>query len=135
MTSDISTGDELQDELLAHYHALGRFGHREHLHMCWTYLLRDPGHVHDAVPAFVRLVARSHGEPDRYHETMTRFWIRAVELALAEATEPADFEALLEEHPSLLDARLPFRHYSRGLLLGPEARARFVEPDLLTLPA
>jgi hypothetical protein len=46
----------------------------------------------------------------------------------------ADSREFLLLHAELLGNDAPLRHYSRERLLGVEARARFVEPDLAPLP-
>jgi hypothetical protein len=117
------------------YAVLGRFGHREHLHLAWSCLRRKslPATRED-VAGFIRHVVRRHGAPDKYHETLTRFWIHATALALAGSARPDDFDALLAEHPHLGDKGLPYRHWTRALLDSEVARREWVEPDLLPLP-
>ena len=117
------------------YAALGRFGHREHLHLAWSCLRRRgvAGARHD-VARLIRHIARSHGQTDKYNETLTRFWIHATALALARSARPDDFEALLAEQPHLADKGLPYRHWTRGVLESEAARGEWVEPDLLPLP-
>jgi hypothetical protein len=111
----------------------GRFGHREHLHMAWSYVRRDgvPAAVDNAA-AFIRHVAAAHGESAKYHDTLTRFWVRVVARA-GEETGAGDFERLLAVAPHLTDRDLPYRHWSRDLLWSPAARAGWVEPDLVPL--
>jgi hypothetical protein len=81
-----------------------------------------------------------HGVPTTttrgYHETITRFYVRVL----------CDYVASEEERPTgswpervarLLarygDHELPLRHYTKNLLMSPEARFGWVEPDLLPL--
>ena len=101
--------------------------------MTWCYLRRDgfPAAT-DEVIGFIRHVAARHGGEAKFNETMTRFWTHAV--ALAMAVEGDDFDRLLERHPQLTDRSLPYRHWSRKLLGSPEAKARWVDPDLRPLP-
>ena len=82
----------------------------------------------------------AHGVPTTptrgYHETITRFYLRVI----------CDYVAMEEEGPEedwsvrvarLLarygDRELPLRHYTRDLLMSPEARFGWVEPDLRPL--
>jgi len=81
------------------------FGHREHLLVAWTYLRAAPFEV--AAMRFItslkRFAAR-HGEPGKYHATVT--W--ALLMLLAEAIDESpklDFDALLAKRPDLLDAK------------------------------
>ena len=60
-------------------HVRGGFSHREHVELTWTYL--DRHGFEDAalaVAAAIRHVARLHGAPNRYHETLTRTWVLLV---------------------------------------------------------
>ena len=65
-----------------------------------------------------------------YHETMTVFWIRTVKRFIdAEGTKAFGELAnrLIEKYG---DPRLPLKFYSRSRLYSPDARKRFVRPDL-----
>jgi hypothetical protein len=106
-----------------------RFGHREHLRMAW--LRRGD---EDRAVALFRGVAAAHGQPERYHETLTRFWLALVRRA-DELVAPASFDDLLSGHPQLAEKELPLRHYSRESLFSDRARREFVEPDLVSLPS
>ncbi len=71
-----------------------------------------------------------------YHETITQFYLTLIEdfrrRFPAEASLVERVNAVIT---TLGDRRLPTRHYSEGLLWSPAARAHWVEPDLLPLPA
>jgi hypothetical protein len=122
--------DEFGGELLGGYLRKGSFGHREHLHMTWSYLRRDQA---DRVPPFLRYVAESHGEAEKLNVTITQFWVAATAHAI-ERSGAADFFELLERVPHLLEQDLPFRHWSREAMFSPEARAGWLDPDLRPLP-
>ncbi len=99
------------------------FGHREHLLVAWTYLRAAPFEV--AAMRFItslkRFAAR-HGEPGKYHATVT--WALLMLLAEAIDEDPKlDFDALLAKRPDLLDAReLLNRHYDLDTLDADQAR-------------
>ena len=122
--------DKLGRELLDGYLRQGSFGHREHLHMTWSYLRR--GEAERVLP-FLRHVAESHGEAEKLNVTMTQFWVAATAHAMQESRADG-FSELLERVPHLLEKDLPFRHWSREAMFSPEARARWLDPDLLPLP-
>ena len=65
-----------------------------------------------------------------YHETMTLFWIEAI----AQFFVDVDDAPMLDKINRLLDRyqdkQLPFKYYSRELLMSWEARSHWVEPDL-----
>jgi hypothetical protein len=122
--------DKLGRELLNGYLRDGSFGHREHLHMTWSYLRRDEA---ERVLPFLRHVAESHGETEKLNVTMTRFWVAATAHAIQESGAEK-FGELLERMPHLLEKDLPFRHWSREAMFSPEARAGWLDPDLRPLP-
>ena len=113
--------------------------HRAHLRVASIFLRRhtlDDAHILMRV-GIVRLNA-SHGlveTPARgYHETMTRVWLRLVAAAIRATPELDASTSFLDAHAAALGKEAPLRHYSRELLLSATARARFVEPDLASLP-
>jgi hypothetical protein len=111
------------------------FGHREHLDLAWSCLDRyGVDTAHEAVATAVRHLARRHGTPERYHETITRSWVHVV--ALHRSLEPRDsFDAFIAANPGLLTRDLLSRHYSTPLLTSETARAAWAEPDLRVFPA
>jgi hypothetical protein len=111
------------------------FHHRDHLRLAWIEI-RHLGllHASDAVTAAIRRFAAYRGHDDRYHETMTRFWLRAVGLGINSHPTLA-FEDLLAAEPHLLDKNLPYRHWSRERMASDEARGQWVEPDIRLMPA
>jgi hypothetical protein len=110
------------------------FHHRDHVRLAWILVRRDGlERGGDRVAHGIRAFAARHGVADRYHETITRFWIRLVGHAVAVAPDAA-FEDLVERFPILLDASAITRHWSRDALQRPEARAHWLEPDLAPLP-
>jgi hypothetical protein len=113
---------------------VARFGHREHLELAWS-CVRAEGMpaAGDTIAAFIRGVAAREGVPDRYHETVTRFWTRLIAFAIAAHPE-SSFDELLARAPHLMDKSLPARHWSAERLRSKEARSGWVEPDLAALP-
>jgi hypothetical protein len=61
-----------------------------------------------------------------YHETLTRFYLWAVERHLHEAVALLAAECVAR----LDDRELPFRYYSRERLMSSEARMGWLAPDL-----
>lgn len=103
------------------------FHHRDHLRVTSPYLRKygEAGTVERLGPAIPRY-ADARGGGAKYHETITRAWIRLVSQAMKISE---DFEAMLVAHPQMLDKNLLQRYYSPGALQSPEARERWVEPD------
>jgi len=111
------------------------FHHRDHLRLAGLVVRRDgPVAAEETVAAGIQRYAVALGHGDRYHDTMTRFWVRLVAHALAVCPATADLEDVLTAHPLLLDPRTPLRHWSRDALFAPDARAAWRPPDVLALP-
>ena len=113
-----------------------QFHHRDHLRLTWT-LIRLTGEEQamKRVTSGIRYFATQHGHAEKYHETMTRFWARIVGHMVAARPDITTFDEFLAAFPMLLEKDLPYRHWQRETMLSPDARARWVEPDILALPA
>jgi hypothetical protein len=110
-----------------------RFGHHEHLRIAWLVIERHgPEMAAEIVGDRLRKMAISKGVAPLYNETMTRFWIRFI-AHVRDATGALSVEEAIERVPVLLDKGLPMRHWSRTAMFGPEARVRWVDPDLMPL--
>ena len=114
--------------------------HRAHLTVAlWYTTHHEAAEALDLVRAGILRLNAAHGVPTTpprgYHETITRFYMRVVR-HFVEQEEGGDDWA--ERANRLLrrygHRELPLRHYSEGVLKSPEARAGWVEPDLLPLP-
>jgi len=111
------------------------FHHRDHLRLAWIQIRRlGVDRAAQAVAGAIRQFASRHGHADRYHETMTRFWVRAVGLGI-DSHPTLAFENLLAAEPHLLDKNLPYRHWSRELMGSDEAKRQWIDPDLRLMPA
>jgi len=87
------------------------FHHASHLRLALAYL-DESGSVDaatDRMAAALRGFAAAAGKADKYHHTVTVFWMRMV--------------------ARLLDKDLPLAYYTRERLSGGAARAAWVEPD------
>jgi hypothetical protein len=111
------------------------FHNRDHLRLAWIQIRRvGLERASDAVVSGIRRFAAQHGHGDRYHETMTRFWVRVVGMGNNRHPTLA-FDELLAAEPHLLDKSLPYRHWSRERMGSSEARQKWVEPDIRLMPA
>lgn len=111
------------------------FHHRDHLRLTWA-LLRQVGEDEATrrITSGIHHFAAAHGQAAKYHETMTRFWVRIVAHTMAARPDIASFEKHLATFPMLLEKELPYRHWRRETMLSSNARAHWVEPDVLALP-
>ncbi|HEV2282383.1 MAG TPA: hypothetical protein VGX75_08340 [bacterium] len=111
------------------------FHHRDHLRLAWIYVRQsDPDTAANRAARSIRRYARHHGVGRRYHETLSRAWVRIVALAMAETPEAAGFEDLLAAQPHLLDKKLPLKHYSAARLWSDPAREGWLGPDVRAFP-
>lgn len=94
--------------------------HAAHLRLALIFR-GDPEKARRVLLAYVQRV----GALVKYNETLTLFWLRAVN------AHQGDLAALLKT--PLADKTLPLRHWSPGLLWSDAARAQWVEPDLRPL--
>ncbi|HEX7287963.1 MAG TPA: hypothetical protein VF532_17375 [Candidatus Angelobacter sp.] len=104
------------------------FHHRDHLAVAAVYL-----YAADFDTALARMRATllrfssHHGVRDRYHETLTRFWMEQVEKRLDRKL--CLCESVQRIQAALPDKGLPFACYRKETLESPEARTRWMEPD------
>jgi hypothetical protein len=112
--------------------------HAAHVRMAWLHLRREPlDRVIPAVRDRISRLNRALGTPpDAYHETITVAYLRLIDARMAREPGVDTFAEFSARNPDLLDRSLAalLIHYRRETLLGPEARAAFVEPDLSPLP-
>ncbi len=107
----------------------GDFHHRDHLAVSVVYLYA--GNLEAALDRMRESLQRfiSHHSLKGYHETITRFWMQEVEKRLDRTLCLG--ESVRHIQARLSDKNLVYQHYSRETLHSPEAKARWVEPDLI----
>ena len=115
---------------------LAQFDHRAHVRLAYVLLVtEDVDGATVAMRSALLAFMRHHGvDPAKYHETITRAWILAVRHFMDQTGDTASADEFIEANPMLLDSKIMLTHYSADLLFSPEARARFVEPDLQRIP-
>lgn len=112
------------------------FDHRAHVRLAYIYLAE---HDTDTALALMRsalLAFIKHNDVPvaKYHETLTRAWILAVRHFMAISPAADSAASFIASNPVLLDSKIMLTHYSTEVLFSPEARARFVEPNLELIP-
>jgi hypothetical protein len=112
------------------------FHHRDHVRLAWIYLNRHPfPEASDRMVASIkRFAMHNAGNLEKYHETVTRSWMRLVNAAIRENGCGPGFDDFAKASPKLLDMKVLSSYYSKDLLNGSEARATWVEPDIQPLP-
>src|SRR5207302_4385880 len=111
------------------------FHHRDHLRLAWAYLERCESADEAAarIAAAVKRFAASIGKADKYHDTITVFWMRVTAAARGALPAGSGFDDLLNRDPRLLDKDMLFDYYSRERLFSEAARGQWVAPDLRPL--
>src|SRR5207245_721077 len=72
----------------------------------------------------IRRFAVANGASNRYHDTLTRFWVRVMGHAIENAPEARSIDDLLARSPYLLDKSLPYRHWRAETFNSDQARSR-----------
>lgn len=111
--------------------------HAEHLTVALYYLMHHDletatGNMRDGIFNLLRSFGVDLTKEMPYHETLTIFWMRTVADFNA-SKNGASFVDKTNELISTYDKNYPLRFYSREYLFSDEARARFVEGDLLRI--
>ena len=116
--------------------AAAHFRHRDHVRLAFIYLtLYDLDTALDLMRGGLhRFLAHAGAPASKYHETITRAWLLAVEHFMREAGRPASFEEFAARSPRLFAPGAMETHYSPERLQSDEARRRFIEPDLEPIP-
>ena len=112
------------------------FGHLQHLRLAWLHLQSAP--LDTAIKrtcADIACFAAHHGAHAKFHRTVTEALLRLMANGGAH-DKGLSWPAFQHRNAALIsDARGQLaRHYSPTLLASPEARQRFLHPDLLPLP-
>jgi hypothetical protein len=91
------------------------FHHAAHLRLALAYLEESTSvdEAAERMASSLKRFATALGHPEKYHHTITLFWIRMV--------------------ARLLDKKLPLAYYSRERLWSDAARTGWLEPDLHTV--
>ena len=112
------------------------FDHRAHIQLAYIYLAEHDANtaltlMRNALLAFIQ---RNKIPVAKYHETLTQAWILAVRHFMAISPVSESSASFIASNPKMLDSKIMLTHYSTEVLFSPEARARFVEPNLELIP-
>ena len=105
------------------------FDHEAHIAIAWRYLDRYESELaRQKFVAALRALTDHLGVPDKYHETITRFYLDLID-ERRRSTGGNTVEEFLAENPDLRDPGLIARHYSDERLRSPIARTEYLAPD------
>lgn len=110
-----------------------QFDHEAHVRVVWCYLQQVPAAVTIArFTSALRALTVRFGMPQKYHETISWFFIIVIADRVARSAS-RDWEGFRTENRDLVEnsSALLKQHYSADQLNSPEARQRFVLPDLV----
>ena len=109
--------------------------HAAHVAFAVALVRREGPRALDAIRSAILRSNAVNGIPQTpdggYHETLTRFYVWAVERELARVAPDASLGvAATQVVASLFDRGIPLRHYTKARLMSWEARTGWVAPDL-----
>jgi hypothetical protein len=116
--------------------------HRAHVKVAYLYLRTSPfDEALEKVRAGIQALNAANGVEDTpvggYNETTTVAFLRLVAAtmrAYGEALPTPTSDAFCDTHPQLMQKQVLRLYYSPERRMHPEARHRFIEPDLAPLP-
>jgi len=111
------------------------FIHARHLTAAaWFFATMEPAKARQKMRAGLRRFIAHHGK-NGYHVTITEFWLEIVGKLAAELREKK--EGLVPLVNSVVercsDKNLVYEFYSRARIASPEAKARWIEPDIKSI--
>ncbi len=113
-----------------------QFGHAAHVRLAYVYLCEHSVEAAAEKMKASLLAFLDHlgVEQAKYHETVTRAWILAVNHFMAQSEPCTSSAEFVSRNPRLLDSRIMLTHYSAEVLFSPTARRLFVAPDIQAIP-
>src|SRR5262249_41177314 len=110
------------------------FHHASHLHVAWVYLAESSSLAEAAAKMSntLRNIAATASKSEKYHETITLFWIYILARVRIVANGKS-LEQIVQQHPQLLEKNFPLVYYSPELLFSDRARNSWIGPDLKSL--
>jgi hypothetical protein len=114
-----------------------QFNHSAHLRLAYTYLAEAEVEQSYKMMKGTLLRYLNHNGVDstKFHETITKAWIMAIDHFLNESNDPDSSDTFIHTNPVLLDPEIMLTHYSEKVLFSGEARTSFVAPDRYPIPA
>jgi len=115
----------------------GDFDHRAHVRVAYIYLCDQDveGAVARMTGSLQALLKHYAVDPMKYHATLTRAWILAVDYFMQEMASACQSAAdFIRSNPLLLDSKIMLTHYSAEVLFSKDARRAFVQPDIQSIP-
>ena len=112
------------------------FNHAAHVRLAYVYLCAYPvaGATERMKASLLAFLNHLGVGEAKYHETMTRAWIMAVDHFMAMSPQRSSASSFLAANPTLLNSKIMLTHYSTELLFSSRARRSFAPPDIQAIP-
>lgn len=114
------------------------FNHRQHIRLAYTHLVEHgpdaaAAHVKASITALLRHIGVDPAV--KYHETVTRAWVLAVDHFMhRDPVAAPSADAFIDANPRLLDKDIMLTHYAPETLFSDTARQGFIVPDRMPIP-
>ena len=113
--------------------------HRAHIRVAYLYLRRWPyadalERVRESIKRYNAATNTPESLERGYHETITVAWMCLVHFTLCEYGPAPSSDEFLEAQEHLLNRKALRFFYTRDRIVSWEAKANFVEPDLVPFP-
>lgn len=109
----------------------GEFTHRAHVRAGYLYLQQgDFAAALARVRRAIRNFASHHGQPGRYHETLTVAYLALIQQHLCERGDRGGWPAFAADNPELFQPGLIGQFYTREQLASSTARRVFLLPRI-----
>ncbi len=117
-----------------------QWNHRAHVRVAYLYAsCLDVDSATQRMRSGVKAYNKANRVPEAldqgYHETITVAFMRLISEAAALGDHAGSFDEFAQLWPQLFDKRALLRFYSRHRIMSAEAKASYVEPDLMPLSA
>jgi hypothetical protein len=118
---------------------LEQWHHQQHIKVAYLYLRRYPfetasAKIREGIKAYNAAHKVPEGLSSGYHETMTQAWLRLVYFTICEYGPAESADAFYEQSPQLQQKKVLRFFYTKERFMSPQAKAEFVEPDIIPLP-
>ena len=112
------------------------FDHPAHVRLAYIYLCEHSvdGAAERMKQSLLAFLAHLGVGESKYHETITRAWVMAVNHFMVQSPDCSSAAAFIARNPQLLDSKIMLTHYSAEVLFGANARSTFVSPDIQSIP-
>lgn len=136
---DYGSGEFQADEFVRLFEACqypgDKFQHGDHIRLAWIYVETfGATAAEERIRGTILRFATNLNHPEKYHDTITRAWMRLVVFAHALGPQRGEFGDFIDRHRWLLDRNTLSAFYSKPHLMSDAARTGWVEPDLKELP-